>query len=240
MAIVHVDNELKKDETIWRFLTLDKFCSILQTSSLFYTSLSKFEDSFDGFLHKSFYKRKKLKKIGVQIDHRSLKNYSYIAQQKQKKVGANCWCLCEYEPEFFWKTYSSLESGIVIRSSVLNLIQAHAKASKEVAIRKIQYVKMDINNSDHFNEYNEMHPMLLASIKREHFSHERELRCMIYLEPTYRGEYFGEYVDVDLKELIQEIRCSPKSPEWFIDIVKGLLMKYGYNEINCQRSPFKY
>lgn len=240
MAVIIIDNELKEDEIIWRFLTLDKFCSILQTESLFYTSLSKFEDGHEGNLHPKNFKRKNLSKIDVKLSHSIVRKLSYNARIKQKQVGANCWCLSEYEPEFFWKIYSSLDSGIAIKTTVKKLKTSHMVAEKQIAIFKIKYEERKIKDQESFDKAISEHSMLLATNKRPHFSHEREIRCMIFLTPSYRGEYLGENVKINLKELIGEVICSPKSPKWFVDIVKNLLIKYDLSEIKCQKSSFEY
>jgi hypothetical protein len=37
----------------------------------------------------------------------------------------------------------------------------------------------------------------------------------------------GRYIDVDLVELIEEVRVSPTSGDWFLELVRSVSTKYG-------------
>ena len=37
-------------DTLWRYMSLEKFVNMLETKSLFFTRADKFEDPFEGFI----------------------------------------------------------------------------------------------------------------------------------------------------------------------------------------------
>ena len=229
-----------KEIVIWRFLTLEKFCSMLFEKSLFYTSLDRFEDSYEFLLNEKFFKSRELKKKGIEITRYQAQAKAYKAKDNKRAIGANCWCMSEYEPEFFWKIYSSLKNGIVIKASIQSLIDSHENIERDIYIKKIIYNNFKIQDEKTLIALENAHPMDLASVKRTNFSHEQELRCLVKINPNPKGiMYTGENIKINLDKLIHEVRVSPKSEEWFQSLINDLLEKYNV-KLKCQKSDLLY
>jgi hypothetical protein len=82
---------------------------------------------------------------------------------------------------------------------------------------------------------------------RRSFEHERELRVLVdidwrdekgiyYIDKDHNFQQFelftdnGVYVSISLKTLVNKIYVSPKSPKWFIDLVKSVSEKYNLHK----------
>ncbi len=69
--------------------------------------------------------------------------------------------------------------------------------------------------------------------KRKSFEHENEARAVIARYPaelnqeTISGN--GLKVKVDILNLIERIYVAPSSPNWFAELVKEVVAKYGYD-----------
>jgi hypothetical protein len=70
--------------------------------------------------------------------------------------------------------------------------------------------------------------------KRNAFEHEKEYRAIIALDNSFdwREEETprGKYISVDIDTLIESIYLSPDSPNWYIDVVNGILEKFNFRK----------
>lgn len=69
--------------------------------------------------------------------------------------------------------------------------------------------------------------------KRKSFEHEREIRALVLKGPQnldFSQEPIGHglKIKVDLKRLIEKIYVAPSAPEWFAELVRALIHRYGY------------
>ncbi|MDE0085095.1 MAG: hypothetical protein OXU23_05245 [Candidatus Poribacteria bacterium] len=68
--------------------------------------------------------------------------------------------------------------------------------------------------------------------KRKSFTHEQEVRAIIQVLPTgniiqTQDIYdIGDYCEVDLKLLIQEVVIDPFAPEWLLNLVQQVATRY--------------
>jgi len=72
--------------------------------------------------------------------------------------------------------------------------------------------------------------------KRKSLEHERELRALVIKAPTGKEGLKveretivnGLHIRVDVETLIEKIYIAPSAPQWFADVVRTLIQKYGY------------
>jgi hypothetical protein len=229
------DNTVK----IWRYFDFAKFISMLDKRALFFSRADKLGDPFEGSYSKET----------VRSRSRDERQISDMLKQIPRFTIINCWSISESESASLWALYSRTGQGIAIQSTVgrlkmcLGVEEDQNKSHIGAYIYKVKYI--DFQNDimpDHFL----LSPFLH---KRKSFEHENELRAIImqwppkiydkilkmkgipYEEVVKAGEIFnqGEYVDVDLERLIENVYVSPLSPNWFRCLVDSVLEKYALN-----------
>ena len=76
--------------------------------------------------------------------------------------------------------------------------------------------------------------------KRESFEHEHEVRAIAMVFPLKDSEdgqgqvldesqeicNSGEYFEVDLSLLIQEVVVSPRTPDWLLELIRSVVIRY--------------
>ncbi|EMR05991.1 hypothetical protein C772_01971 [Bhargavaea cecembensis DSE10] len=215
------------DQPLWRYVDFTKFVDLLINRSLFFSRIDRFDDPFEGnpvsgFLESArrrgdwrgieeFYEQKKMLK--------GLRKYSFV----------NSWHMNDYESVAMWNLYLQSDEGIAIRTTYRRLQDAFLD-NRDVTAGVVKYV--DFNeveySSDHLSDY--------LFLKRKSFEFENELRLFLLyddipdpeeLKTIVRGPYeYGTNIGVDLSVLIESVYLSPTSPEWFEDLVRGLLAKF--------------
>lgn len=213
-----------KDTVIWHYFSLSKFLSLLNDSCLYFSRYDQLFDSMEGKLSSpdiNLYAKfasgipERIKKNGIGI------GCGYI----------NCWVMSEEELYLMWNTYSSLEEGIAIKSSIGKLIDSFDPSDpREVVISDIKY--LDYENEYTFDKM-EGRINALASYfcKRNYFSQEKELRLLYYdSKIKYHHNILGVKFNVSLESLIDEIYISPKAKKWFVDLIYEELKLHGINK----------
>ena len=68
--------------------------------------------------------------------------------------------------------------------------------------------------------------------KRKSFEHEKELRAIVVIPPDGMNwkSPKGIGINIDINNLVEEIYVSPKSEDWFLDLVKSITKKYNLDK----------
>lgn len=222
---------------IWRYTDFTKFASLLDKKSLYFTEFRKFEDPFEGQFPDGnrIETMEKLEKgfEGNQQMLEYLHNENPIDRSTKDlhSLGSyyiSCWHENEYESAAMWKLYSDQEKGIAIQSNFKNLCDCFSVYEPEVIIGKVMYIDYKKDSIPWGNGLKIFKPFMY---KRRSFIHEQEIRAMVYIRKGEKNEKKdGIYVPVSLNKLIEKIYVSPKSPEWFFDLVKSITKKYRLNK----------
>lgn len=158
-----------------------------------------------------------------------------------------------------WELYSIEGQGIAIQSSVGNLKKAlraedghinredtpvpeEVPRIKIFTLGEVQYIDYD----RHFIPEGNMYAPLFH--KRLSFQHEREFRIatsrffeLIQDRGVHEIEEVdlppGEYIDVDVNQLIEKIHVSPSSADWFLELVEMVADRGGIDPDLVTRSP---
>lgn len=231
-----------------------KLYSLLDRASLFFCRANLMLDPWEGVLPKH-QREPVLIRLGLEghVIEGKLKaddadrvagmiaeSMSVSTRSMKHTCAVNCWHINEGESEALWKIYSEQGSGVAIKTRFRRLRNSFRNcATRHVMIGKMNYVdyeKVLIPTDNAFS------PMMY---KRLSFEHERELRAVIWElgkdpdDPAIGKEQFpsdsGEYVSVDLVELIESVFVSPASAPWFHETVKNLLKQYELN-VACHQS----
>ena len=207
--------------SLWKYLDLAKFTSLLQKRELHFCRGDKFDDPLEGSYPLSA------------LDVFQGGSNGYSAEAWRKFVAVSCWHSSDIESDAMWRLYTANKQGVAITTTWEKLesaVQGHAYL---MGVKYIDFIKdhaqIDI-------------PSDVFEYKRKAYIHEDEVRAIIAKYPKMgikngipinstpiNGEEFpesGDSVELDLPTLIDKIVVTPYADSWFVDVVKGLVDKY--------------
>lgn len=234
----------KETAPLWRYMSFEKFASLLGTESLFFTRADKFDDPFEGFTPPSV-KEHYERTIG------DITTLEKLQENWRKYTLCSCWHHGPEESMAMWEKYHMHNSGIAIRTTFDNFKNCLVD-DYDVFLGNIEYI-------DHY-EYpipqnlNEMSMLYTWYFyKRKPFEHEREFRAittqcprpfmdyidkhgnLINADITFEKNRFpdtckvGIPFKVDVNTLIGEIITSPYVDDWITETVRSVVYQYGFD-----------
>ncbi|MFP7483368.1 hypothetical protein SFC65_04345 [Priestia filamentosa] len=239
--------EIEDSTKLIRYMSFDKFISILENKRLYLTRADKFEDPLEGIIP-NWYREK--------FNHRFTlpeglleKVFRYYGDSKQKSIGqrlienervlrenayVSCWNKMTTESYALWKIYAS-GNGVAIQTRKTNIDKILKGTGAKVF--KIRYnpsdkhtVVPDIEGS--FNDFTDLKNFLVC--KQEHYTYEQEVRIILI---DKGGK--NEIPIPDLAQFIEKIYVSPFADSWFMTLVKKVV-KETYNlDIEITNSDIK-
>jgi len=238
-------------DTIWRYISLEKFESSIKRNALFFCRADRFSDPFEGSIPKkeaefrindqeriSGYYGNSFNRIEAEKNVRALSE----THKKFKKASiVNCWHINDNESDGMWQLYLKSNEGVAIKSSVDRIIKAFEKTNENIYLSRVRYI--DYENAIWYHEkeypcwsYNFLTPIVH---KRIEFSHETELRLLYNLLDAENDEQYwlkqefekGLFISVDLDILVDEIVLPPTSDSYIESKVKEIMNKYGLNKV---------
>jgi len=237
--------------TIWRYMDLPKFVSILATGRLWFAKASTLhDDPYEGFgkaARLTVPPGYDVPKLITQQMHngatRQISTRHWMADTSDNAAGVienarehlyvNSWCLGEFESMAMWQIYGSLGSGVALKSSVGRYRRA-AKLevnSSQYAFGKVKYHD-DLDSSPEIQRDFRSHipvgsglwsdVLQLGLHKRSCYKHENEWRAALYQDP--RPEIEGIPVIFDLDQLI--VYVGPRAEAYLGDVVASIMDKF--------------
>ena len=220
-----VINPPSSDAILWRYIDFTKFVSLLEKQALFFARADKLGDPFEGSLTKV---NEALRpELYSDIPEDDLRAITWLMKESRRFTLINCWHENIHESEAMWKLYAREKDGIAIKTN-FNSFKDSFTCSENIYIGSVNYV--DYNR--HFiPENNTFHPYLH---KRKSFEHEREIRAIqVTIPRNDRGVDLsqdicdiGKYYKINLPCLIQEVVVAPFAPDWFLELVKSITLRY--------------
>lgn len=245
--------------TVWRFMPLEKALSLFTTRSMYFPSISllQSEDPFEGHMGQRtistylelnrnadeinriaemyFGTNDRWKSIDdlkreilYHTDPHELRGYAAF---HSRVWYANCWHINDSESAALWKLYSSYNSGIAIRSSILRLKDAFCDSARHIFVGRVSYAE-DLQLADIRHPL----PSELILTKRPSFIHENELRLYFMHLPDFEGSVSTDFVQqnpsglaiiCDPFLLTNEIILSPLCTDWAYDAISLTLKALG-------------
>lgn len=218
------------DETIlWRYLEPYKFEYLIKNNAIYFTQAEQFPKSFqEGILSK-----KELEGIKWQIYSTSKKNpekeYKDFLKHYNnfnKAAFISCWMQSENEADHMWRGFLKNNNGVVIKSSV----------GKLKSVFNNSPTKFSIYISDTFyyspNEIIDgVNLIKLFSRKPADFEGEQEVRAII-IDMPYINKPDHYDINIDIDELIDEVRLSPNADENYQNAIQEICVDLKL-ELNC-------
>ena len=252
MFINHREFEQIPDDTIiWRYMTFDKFKSLLENKSLFFTKVSHFhnDDPFEGrynqlsrdyFINSRLLPGETLESIKNDKNNLILKNeeaLNHLNSKLHEHIIVNCWQINELESVGMWKLYSNYESGIAIQTTYGKLKESFESNEKNIYGGKIGYIDHKKHIITHGNTFA---PFMK---KRLFFQDENELRLLIDISNesktlNWSNEQFknGRLIPCNINTLIESVFVSPKSTEGFRTQIQNTITESGILNIDVKKS----
>jgi hypothetical protein len=210
---------------IWRFMDFTKFVSLLDKSSLFFVRSDCVEDPFEGTYPLENIKNPQL----MASDTKTKRQIREDRKRARRCTLINCWHMNEYESAAMWNLYLKGLNGVALSSTIKSLQDSFSPNAKyHVYIGMVKYIDY---RTERIPEINSLYPFIY---KRKSFEHEKELRAIILdWEREYLGKKRssslknGEYVSVNIKNLVEKVYVSPNSEEWYKKLVESVIKNYG-------------
>ena len=216
------------DAILWRYMDFTKFVSLLEKQALFFARADKFGDPFEGSVTKVNAALRPLL-YKDQLTEDALLSFTQFTKNLPRWTLINCWHENAHESEAMWSLYARETDGIAIKTDFDSLKNSFT-CNEDIYIGSVNYVDYD----KHFiPEDNLFHPYLH---KRKSFEHEKEIRAIVgEIPPKGHGVDFsrdicdiGKYYEIDPPILIQEVVVAPFAPDWFLELVKSVTVRYNF------------
>jgi hypothetical protein len=233
----------EENAKVWRYVDFAKFVSMLESESLWYCRLDKFEDRLEAVLSGPGLEKsvktltKRVIEAGLaeevgNVERNSRLTAASITELLRATLFVNCWHMSEVESGAMWKIYSG--SGIAVQSTIARLWESVHRFG---ALGKVEYIDYDIDDMD------ERLPFLY---KHRLYSFEQEVRLyttkfpeghsILTLSDDLEDHVPGIPVPVDLQTLIESVYVAPGLGGWFRSAVKAVLDRFGLPEVEVLTS----
>jgi hypothetical protein len=205
--------------SVWRYMPLAKFISLVQTETLFLSRLDLMADPHEAA------------NPVLLLDQRSELNrfsgspalYNTLMSEHSRRARlatfVNCWALSEFESEALWKLFAVDGDGIAINTTYQALVDT-IEPDDELYLGSITYIDYE---KESFPDGEPMYPVMH---KRNSFCHEHEVRLVKHF-PQYLDASSapppGVSVSINIDALIKRLYVSPYCPKWYYETVKGIV-----------------
>ncbi|MFI5218989.1 MAG: hypothetical protein ACHQNT_05820 [Bacteroidia bacterium] len=219
----------KSNVSLWRYMDIPSFLSLLIDKSLTFVRADLLEDKYEGTLPT----------LTAAIIDFQYKNLSELLKTHNNTATyLNCWCKESHEMVHMWKIYSK-ENGIAIETKYEDL-KAAVESNEAIYATEVMYIDF------HKEIINwQANAMTVYTMKRQEYKSENEVRLilshpkviedqLLHLKPFERNDARQELClknqvikcKVNLAKLISKIHISPYAPKWYFDIVNDVTKIY--------------
>lgn len=227
---------------LWRYMTFEKFCWLIETSKLYHARLDKFDDPFEGSVTEEYARQRAL------ADHpaQNLANRyePWIHMALTYRSYATCWHASDHESDAQWRLYGSGGAGIAVVTKMSRLeVCVDISPHRHAFLGQIEYVD--------FKTHDMRRPlgtrMRVGFTKRKSFEHEREVRGLIQAELPFSGPHLeltedqlqllkrtmppGVNAPVNLVELLEAIVLSPLAPAHVEKLVRIVTARHSLEHL---------
>lgn len=255
--------EEQRSTVVIRYLTLEKFISLLELEAVWFSRLGALQDKCEGTLPKRALElseardREIAEKIPIPLLRpAALKMTPQSVETCRGLTAVNCWFLGKVESDRMWRDYGQEGKGLAIRSTIHRLstsFQITGDYAATTEIGRVQYVDFDSHEmtADESGSVNAK-----AFLKEKSFAGEQEIRIMTLNclhcgclnpdgSPVTTAQFAmagpvdqsrkGFYVKCGLSELIEGVIIGPQAPIHFHTLIKRLIDRHGL-AIDVERS----
>lgn len=243
----------KENISLWHYMDIPSFLSLLTRKSLTFIRADLFEDKFEGIWQdktaKDIDKKHSdiFRKLGVEYESNLSTN---LNKTMRKSTYLNCWCKENSEMVHMWKIYSK-ENGIAIETDY--------KSLKE-SINTVETVyPTEIEYSDFQRDFVDWksNALTVFTVKKIEYKAESEFRLIISSPEllkeredlikihnddkyNFRSNLYevtpAVYCPIDIEKLISKLYISPYAPKWYENLINNILEKFELKNIEVIKS----
>lgn len=222
---LEVDNNLEKDQELWRYMNLAKFVSMLEKNAIWLARADTFKDKHEGRIPSEMRKAIELAYQTMSSKIGTVKDADDFQEHLIKNTFISCWHKNSEENLVMWEIYGHETEVVTVKTSVGKLeesIDLSKTSGNYLQLKNVTYQKhTEISGIIPYEE--------CAFYKRPHFSFEQEVRLSLdtysTLNPTKNTPY-GHYIPICLNNLIEQVIIHPDASNWFVDVINSLMKKY--------------
>ena len=220
---------------IWRYIDLTKLLALLESQQIYFPRADKLGDPFEGSWPRRNVTDRNV--VPPELPKEIIESYLSSTQRSANGmsrayityVAVSCWHLNEHESAAMWNQYLSSNAGVAIQSTYGNLRKCFTE-EEPVYVGSVRYIDYE---HDVIPAMNMLQPF---THKRKSFEHEREVRAAVMRVSDVVGADMlpkpafdeGVSVSIDIRQLISAIYIAPNSPNWFHELVRSIVRKYGF------------
>jgi hypothetical protein len=205
------ENSISWKEPLWRYFSTDRFLNLLDSSNLYFSAATQFEDPFEGSVA--------VVSPSYKPDPRyaEMERYEQAFYELKRLTKISCWHRANYESDAMWKLYALKRKGVAITTTPEKLKKALSPYKIKPEFADEQLYGGAINYIDLAAV--RLKTSMLETFYHKHkaFEWEKEFRLSISLR---MAEEFGVNVpekgievQTNLKELISKIVLGPELTE---------------------------
>ena len=224
-------DDLPGETVLWRYMSFAKYMSLLETSSLFFSSITRLDDDFEGSLPVGNAEMRPIMMTGVPQHEREtrLRDVQELRKASRRSIVVNCWHRSDHESAAMWGLYAGRHDGIAIKKTVSSLNRSLTGGSAQPFVLPVHYVGFQ---EDTIDETNFFTPYLT---KRKSFEFESEVRAIYIDVPMKDGEVDqspeahqrpGVARAVDVGALIAEVVVAPGADPWFVELAQAVTARH--------------
>ena len=244
---------LEPASTIWRYLDLKYFKSLLETQSLFFCRADKFIDPFEGSLPKIEAENRKNEMWKIshfpgynfgekQID-KNIRNLQEDHINFKRTTIINCWHVNSNESDAMWRLYLKDNEGVAIQSTTERIYKTIKEIPEVIGLSKVRYLNYEKDVWYHPVDYPNHAYSVYSPIlhKRIEFTHENEFRLFCEINEAINNQSYwetqpnekGKFIKVNLNTLIEKIYMPPTIDNTTYLKIEQISKDLGYNFIFC-------
>lgn len=245
--------KLEDGAILWRYMSFEKYKSLLADKALFFCRADKFADPYEGSITKKefeyrlsedkFAKEEAVfgrydSKFDLDLAKKKAEGVAFTHKKVRSATTVNCWHINNNESDAMWQLYLKDNEGVAVKTSKEKLFAAIQGAKENISISKVRYINYDSDiwyNQHDFpiNGYNFLTPLFH---KRVEFAHEKELR--LYHHDTNRekavfwenqSNQTGELINIDINTLVDSVVFHPTSDKATQEKIIALTRTYAYD-----------
>ena len=211
----------KNKDTVWRYMSFEKFANVLATGSLFFSSADKYDDKLEGRIPQLVIRY--YESAGIRFDP-ELRQY----------IMCNCWHYGDEESMAMWDKYHLRNNGISIKTTMGNL-KSSLPDEPNIFIGKVDYEVESIENQNQIEMPEDIENFLYYPYfyKRKPFAYEQEVRAIIDIASIPRDDSykFGIPLEINVETLIDkssEVIVSPHADGWIAGTLELIVERCGF------------
>jgi hypothetical protein len=225
---------------LWRYMTFEKFCWLVEKSSLYHARLDQFGDPFECAVTERYARQRDTRDLALGQNYRDAT--LWMAKSMRFRYFATCWHASEYESDAQWRIYAPGGAGIATVSTMQRMRESVDLHPYTGIMGQVEYIDFETHDMLRRDTH-----MRAGHVKRKSFEHEREVRGMIITNLIAKGaritlneellekqrlqQPLGINAKVDLAGLIQSIVISPVAAPYIEELVGIVTKRHGLDHL---------